>query len=110
MQNYKDLKVWDKAHQLVLLVYAKTQNFPKEETFGLTSQLRRASTSIPTNIAEGAGRFTQKDFASFLQISLGSCHEIEYLILLSKELGYISNEDFKLCDKEIGEIKECLYH
>lgn len=68
MQNYKDLKVWEKAHHLVLLVYAKTQNFPKEETFGLTGQLRRASASIPTNIAEGTGRFTQKDFASFLQM------------------------------------------
>ncbi len=108
MQNYKDLLVWSKSHELVLKVYTLTKDFPKEETFGLVSQLRRAVTSIPTNIAEGSGRFTQKDFASFLQISLGSCQEVEYLAFLSTELKFISKADFDLINKSIGEIKAML--
>jgi four helix bundle protein len=108
MQNYKDLQVWKKSHELALEVYKITKFFPKEEIFALVSQLRRASTSIPTNIAEGCGRFTQKDFASFLQISLGSAQEVEYLILLSKDLNYITEADFILLEKSIGEIKAML--
>ncbi len=108
MQNYKDLQVWKKSHEISLSIYKITQSFPKEEVFGLVSQLRRASVSIPTNIAEGSGRFTQKDFASFLQISLGSSQEVEYLILLSKELNYITEAEFILLDKSIGEIKAML--
>ena len=104
MQNYRDLQVWKKSHVLTLEVYKITKAFPKEEVFGLVSQLRRASVSIPTNIAEGSGRFTQKDFASFLQISLGSCQEVEYLTFLAKELNYISEADFDLLNKAIGEI------
>jgi four helix bundle protein len=108
MQNYKDLQVWKKSHDLTLEIYKATKLFPKEEVFGLVSQLRRASSSIPTNIAEGSGRFTQKDFASFLQISLGSSQEVEYLIFLSKELNYIKEVDFVLLEKSIGEIKAML--
>ena len=108
MQNYKELQVWRKSHEISLSIYKITQSFPKEEVFGLVSQLRRASVSIPTNIAEGSGRFTQKDFASFLQISLGSSQEVEYLILLSKELNYITEAEFILLDKSIGEIKAML--
>ena len=93
MQNYKDLQVWKKSHELTLEIYKVTKSFPKEEIFALVSQLRRASASIPTNIAEGSGRFTKKDFASFLQISLGSAQEVEYLILLSKR----KNIEFCLC-------------
>jgi four helix bundle protein len=108
MQNYKDLLVWNKSHELVLEVYKLTKDFPKEETFGLSSPLRRAVVSIPTNIAEGSGRFTQKDFASFLQISLGSCQEVEYLIFLSNELGYLKEKGFEPLNKSIGEIKAML--
>ena len=108
MQNYKDLQVWKKSHELTLDIYKVTKSFPKEEIFALVSQLRRASASIPTNIAEGSGRFTQKDFASFLQISLGSAQEVEYLILLSKELNYINEEDFIQYEKSIGEVKAML--
>ncbi len=78
MQNYKDLKVWQKAHALTLIVYKITRCFPKEETFGITSQMRRASVSIPANIAEGCGRMTRPDIANFFQIALGSLHELEY--------------------------------
>lgn len=108
MQNYKDLQVWKKSHELTLEIYKVTKSFPKEEIFALVSQLRRASASIPTNIAEGSGRFTKKDFASFLQISLGSAQEVEYLILLSKELNFINETDFNQLEKSIGEIKAML--
>jgi four helix bundle protein len=74
MQDYKELLVWQKSHVFVISIYKSLLNFPKDEAFNLISQLKRASTSIPTNIAEGTGRFTQKDFASYLQIALGSSH------------------------------------
>lgn len=108
MQNYKDLQVWNKSHNLTLEVYKVTKTFPKEELFGLVSQLRRAVSSIPTNIAEGSGRFTQKDFASFLQIALGSCQEVEYLIFLSHQLDYIAESDYKPLNDSIGEVKAML--
>lgn len=108
MQNYKDLQVWNKSHELTLDIYKITKAFPKEEVFSLVSQLRRAASSIPTNIAEGSGRFTQKDFASFLQISLGSCQEVEYLIFLSHQLDYIEEVDFNPLNKLTGEVKAML--
>lgn len=94
MQDFKELIVWKKAHENELLIYAFTKGFPKEEQFGLTNQLRRAATSIPSNIAEGTGKSTQKDFANFLPTSLGSAQEVEYLLLLSYELKYVSKEDY----------------
>lgn len=108
MQNFKDLIVWKKAHENALFIYRLTNAFPKEEQYGLTSQLRRASVSIPTNIAEGCGKFTQKDFANFLQISLGSSHETEYLILLSFELKYIDETIYKSLNQAINEVKAML--
>ncbi|TWR31223.1 four helix bundle protein [Mucilaginibacter pallidiroseus] len=108
MQDYKELIVWQKSHELVLSIYELLRNFPKDETFNLISQLKRASTSIPTNIAEGAGRFTQKDFASYLQVALGSSHEVEYLILLSKDLGFLSTENNNIYSQHINEIKAML--
>jgi four helix bundle protein len=108
MQNFKDLIVWKKSHKNALLIYKLTQTFPKEEQFGIVSQLRRAAVSIPTNIAEGCGKFTQKDFASFLQISLGSSMEVEYLSLLSFELKYINNDDYQKLNQEINEVKAML--
>ncbi len=78
MQNYKDLKVWEKVHLLALEIYRASKSFPKEERFNIMSQIRRASISIPTNIAEGCGKFTRKDFGNFLQIALGSANEVEY--------------------------------
>ncbi|MEP7235030.1 MAG: four helix bundle protein, partial [Ignavibacteriota bacterium] len=89
MQNFRTLKVWEKSHQLTLDIYAATQSFPKAEVFGLVSQLRRASTSIGSNIAEGCGRGTDPDFRRMLQIAYGSASETDYQIVLSKDLGYI---------------------
>jgi four helix bundle protein len=108
MQNYKDLLVWKKAHELTLNIYKTVAAYPKEETYNLVSQLKRASTSIATNIAEGTGRFSQKDLAHFLQMALGSSHEVEYLLLLSKDLNFINQELYILLEKEINEIKAML--
>ncbi len=108
MQNYKDLKVWKKAHLLALDIYKASKLFPKEELYNITSQLRRAAISIPTNIAEGCGKFTNKDFGSFLQIALGSANEVEYLILFSSELGILETGLFEKFTVEIGEIKGML--
>lgn len=105
MQNYRDLQAWQEAHQLALLIYDASMRFPKTEMFGITSQLRRAVVSISCNIAEGCGRYTSKDFANFLQIALGSANETEYLILLAKDLQYISKNDFDIYQEKISKIK-----
>ncbi|MBE0663980.1 MAG: four helix bundle protein [Bacteroidales bacterium] len=108
MQDYKKLEVWEKAHILIKEVYMLTVAFPKEELYGLVSQLRRASVSIPTNIAEGAGRESKADFGRYLQIAFGSANEVEYLLLLSYELKYLSQENYKGINAQIEEIKKML--
>ena len=108
MQNYKDLRVWQRSHELVLTIYEVTKHFPKEELYALTNQLRRSSASIPTNIVEGCGKFTSADFANFLQIALGSVNETDYLILLAKELNYLSLEHYVLLEKKVNEVKAML--
>jgi len=94
MQNYKDLKVWEKAHSFTVKVYEDTRLFPKEELYSLTNQLRRAASSIPANIAEGCGKNTNLDFANFLNIAFGSANESEYFLILSKDLFYLTQEKF----------------
>jgi four helix bundle protein len=90
MRDYKKLQVWHKAHSLVLLVYKQViPAFPKHEQFDLASQTKRASYSISLNIVEGSGRNTEKDFSHFLDLALGSCHELEYCCLLAKDLDYL---------------------
>ena len=108
MQNYKDLKVWEKAHQFTLSVYRVSKSFPKEEIYGLTSQLRRAASSIAANIAQGCGKNTKNDFANFLNISLGSSNEAEYFVLLAKDLNYISLDEYDILIKMINEVKAML--
>ena len=108
MQDYKSLIVWQKAHRLTLDIYKVTKDFPKDETYGLISQIRRASVSIPTNIVEGSGRSTQNDFARFLYISFGSGNELEYELLLAKDLSYLSKEKFDILSDQIIEIKKML--
>ena len=108
MQDYKKLKVWEYSHQLTISIYKLTKFFPKEDLFALTSQLRRASSSIPANIAEGCGRRTQADFTKFLNIALGSANETSYFILLAKDIDYIKEEDFLKYDDEIERIKAML--
>lgn len=108
MQNFKELKVWEKAHQITLNVYKASADFPKSEMYGLTSQLRRAVASIPSNIAEGCGKKTQADLANFLNIALGSANETEYFLILSKDLEYLAEEQFLTLSNEINEVKAML--
>lgn len=108
MNYFKELKVWQKAIELVTDTYLKTKNFPKEEIYGLTSQIRRSAVSIPSNIAEGCGRKTDKDFSNFLSIALGSAFEFETQLIICKNLNFISDEDFKYLENEIQHIQNMI--
>lgn len=108
MRDFRELKIWHKAHQLTLAVYRNTANFPKEELFGLTSQIRRASASIPANIAEGCGRSSESDFARFLYISMGSASELEYHLLLAHDLKLLNNGAYESLELEVTEVKRML--
>jgi four helix bundle protein len=108
MRNFRELKVWEKAHQLTLDVYRVTAMFPREELYGLTSQIRRAAASIGANIAEGAGKNSRPDFARFLQMALGSASELEYHILLSRDLGYLTEEVHRGLAEQVIETKKML--
>jgi four helix bundle protein len=108
MQDFKKLKVWEKSHQLTLAIYQVTSSFPKEEMYGLTSQMRRAASSIPTNIAEGSGRGGKAELARFLQIAIGSASEIEYQILLAQDLNFLQASDYASLAASVDEIKRML--
>ena len=108
MQDFRNLKVWDKAHTLTLDVYKTRKSFPREEMYGLTSQIRRASVSIGANIAEGACRRGDVDFARFLQIAVGSASEVEYHLLLSRDLELLQIADFQRLTDEAVEVKRML--
>lgn len=108
MKDFRSLKVWEKEHGITISIYKQTQNFPKEELYGLISQLRRAASSIPANIAEGCGKHSDKGFAHFLQIAMGSACETEYLLFLRGELGYISITQTEELINNITEIKKML--
>lgn len=108
MQNFRKLKVWEKAHELTLRMYNLTSQFPREEIYGLRSQIRRACASIPTNIAEGCGRNSSADFARFLQIAMGSASEIEYLILLAYDLKYFNPSQYADLTDATIEVKKML--
>jgi four helix bundle protein len=108
VQDFRQLQVWQKSHQLVLLVYRTTQAFPANEIYGLTNQMRRASVSVPSNIAEGSGRGSDKDFARFVQIAIGSISELEYQTLLARDLGYINANTYNELAVQITEAKRML--
>lgn len=108
MQNYKDLKVWEKAHHFTLRIYELTKSFPKDEIYSLTNQLRRAASSIAANIAEGCGKNSQNELAHFLNISLGSSNEAEYFLLLAKDLKYLEIDIYDPLANNINEIKAML--
>jgi four helix bundle protein len=108
MRDFKGLKVWQRSHQLTLDVYRATDAFPARERYGLTSQIRRASVSIPANIAEGCGRASQRDFCRFLQVSVGSANELEYHLLLASDLGILRREKHSDLSMEIREIRQML--
>ncbi len=108
MKDYRNIQAWQRSHKLALLLYKITDKFPAKENYGLTSQIRRAAVSVPTNIAEGCGRTTETELTRFMDISLGSLNEIEYLLLLSMELGYIEKEVYQNLSKEVIEIRKML--
>jgi len=108
LRNFRELLVWQKAHELSLEVYKATKGFPADERFGLTAQLRRAVTSVASNIAEGCGRGSDKDFARFLSMAAGSASEVEYQILLARDLGYLTGDDYGRLDTHVNEVKRIL--
>ena len=108
LKNYRDLKVWQKSYQLCLDIYKMTKRFPKEEKYGLTSQIRRAALSVPSNIAEGYGRKTMPDYIRSLYIAYGSNCELETQLLLSGDLGYVKVEEFNKLQADIGELERML--
>jgi four helix bundle protein len=109
MRDYKKLDVWKKAHETYLFIKKEVViKFPKEERFELTSQLNRAALSVPLNIVEGCGRFSDKDFAHFLDTALGSTNEVDYCCFAAQDLRYISNEDYQLVNRLINEVRAML--
>jgi len=108
LKNYRDLKVWQKSYRLCLDLYRITKKFPKEERYGLTSQIRRAAVSIPSNIAEGYGRKTTADYLRFLYIAYGSIGELETQLLLSGDLNYVNQENLKALKDGTGEVERML--
>jgi len=108
MKDFREMQVWRKGHKLALEIYKLTAKFPKEENYGLSSQIRRAAVSIPTNVAEGCGRGSTKELKHFLRISMGSASEVEYQILLSYELRYMDRKTYDNLNSDIQEIKKML--
>lgn len=108
MRDFRQLRVWQESHQLTLEIYHITKTFPKEELFSLTNQIRRASISIPSNIAEGCGRGSNKDYANFLQMALGSAFEVDYQLLLAKDLKYIDADSYLVLNGKIDILKRQL--
>jgi four helix bundle protein len=109
MRNFLDLKIWQKSHSFTLKIYSSTKNYPKEEMFGLSSQMRRSASSIPSNIAEGCGRNTDSDFKRFLIIASGSSAELEYQLILSRDLNYFSEITFNELNTELIEIRKMIH-
>jgi four helix bundle protein len=108
MRNFRELKVWEKSHRLTLAVYKATSSFPREELYGLTSQIRRSSASIPANIAEGCGRSGEAELARFLRIAMGSASELDYHLLLARDLALLNNVDYNPLANDVEEIKRML--
>jgi four helix bundle protein len=108
LRNFRDLKVWEKAHSLTLEVYKSTVTFPREELYGLTSQMRRSCASIPANIAEGCGRSGDAELARFMRIAMGSASELEYHLLLARDLGFLTPSDHEQLSGNVIEVKRML--
>jgi len=108
VKDFRKLKVWEKSHHLTLAVYKATALFPKDELYGLTSQIRRSGVFIAANIAEGCGRAGDTEFARFLQIAMGSASELEYHLLLAHDLGFLNDSDYHQLDRDTTEVKKVL--
>ena len=108
MREFQTLEVWKKGHKLVLSLYKVTAEFPKEEQYGLTSQIRRAGVSVPANIAEGCGHQSEPEFARYLQLAAASTTELQYHIILARDLSYLKPEHYKELADTIEELKKML--
>jgi four helix bundle protein len=108
MQDFRGLDVWRKSHQVTLDVYRATGSFPRDEIYGITSQLRRCSASVAANIAEGCGRSSDADFARFLGMAMGSASELEYHLLLARDLGNLTKETYEPLNTETVRVKRML--
>src|SRR5215831_12377590 len=108
MRNYRELQVWNKAHHLTLELYRVSRAFPREETYGVTNQLRRAAVSIAANLAEGCGRRTSAELARFVGIAMGSASELDYHLLLSRDLGIMNDDDFQQNARALTEVRKML--
>lgn len=109
MRDFRELKVWQKAHQVALDVYRHSKGFPADERFGLTAHLRKSATSVPSNIAEGCGRGGEKELARFLSIAAGSASELEYQLLLAHDLEYLPPAAHALLTEQVAEVRRMLY-
>lgn len=108
MKDFRSLKVWEKAHALTLTVYKSTEKFPKQELYSLTNQMQRAAVSIPANIAEGCGRDSDAELKRYFSIAMGSSSELEYLILLARDLGYLQTDIYQSVQNDIVETRKML--
>ena len=108
MRDFRQLQVWEKSHALTLAVYRGTSQFPKEELYGLTSQMRRAAVSVPGNIAEGCGRGGDGELGRFLRIAMGSASELEYYVLLARDLDFLTAEAYGRLAEDVCEVKRML--
>jgi four helix bundle protein len=108
MRDFQTLEAWKKGHKLVLSLYKATAEFPKEEQYGLTSQIRRAGVSVPTNIAEGCGHQSESEFARYLQLAAASATELQYHIILARDLSYLEPERYTELSRAVEEIKKML--
>ncbi|HXB20655.1 MAG TPA: four helix bundle protein [Candidatus Solibacter sp.] len=108
MKDFKELRVWQKSHSLALEVYQATRSFPRDEIYGLTSQIRRAAVSVGANIAEGCGRRSDGEFARFLQIARGSAAELEYHLLFARDLKLLTNDAHQDFEKKLVEVQRML--
>jgi four helix bundle protein len=108
VKDFRDLKVWEKAHAVTLEMYRVTNSFPRDERYGLTSQIRRCSASIAANIAEGCGRRGNGEFHRFLQVASGSASELDYHLLLARDLCFLGNDQYGSIAKQLGELRRML--
>lgn len=108
MKDFHNLKIWEKAHQLTLSIYRVTREFPKDELYSLTNQVRRASSSIGANIAEGCGKDSDADLKRYLLIAMGSSSELENYLLLAKDLEYLEKDTYEVLQKELTELRKML--
>lgn len=108
MVSFRSLRVWQKSHELVLLVYRATRGFPDAERYGLAGQMRRAAASVPSNLAEGVGRQSQAELARYARIALGSASELDYQVLLARDLGYLPDDVFRDLSERVDHVSRML--